>query len=117
MPRRLGSTALSASLLLLFFNSASAGTAKSAGSKPPDAPKHTTVDTYWGEKVAEDYQYMEDTSDPRVAKWARGQNAYTRAWLDRHPERKAVLDRIVALTHSESPRYYSATYRNGLYFC
>jgi len=74
------------------------------------------VDTYWGEKVTDDYQYMENVSDPPVAKWVKGQNAYTRAWLDGHPERKAILDRIVALTHSESPRYYSVTYQNGLYF-
>ena len=116
MPRRLGSTALSALLFLCLFNSAVAGTAKSAGPEPPKAPKHPMVDTYWGEKVTDDYQYMENVSDPHVANWAKGQNAYTRAWLDRHPERKAILDRIVALTHSESPRYYSVTYQNGLYF-
>src|SRR5439155_764673 len=88
----------------------------SAGPEPPKAPKHPMVDTYWGEKVTDDYQYMENVSDPPVAKWVKGQNAYTRAWLDGHPERKAILDRIVALTHSESPRYYSVTYQNGLYF-
>ena len=83
---------------------------------PPKAPKRTVVDTYWGEKVADDYQYMERANDPSVAKWAKGQDAHTRAWFDRHPERKAILDRIVALTHSESPDYYGMTYRNGYYF-
>jgi prolyl oligopeptidase len=116
MPHRLGCAALSASLLLLLQLSAVAGPAKSAGPSQPKAPKRTTVDTYWGEKVADDYQYMENDADPQVAKWAKGQNAYTRAWLDRHPERKAVLDRVVALTHSESPDYYGGSYRNGYYF-
>ena len=105
MPHHLGRAALSASLLLLLQLSAVAGPAKSAGPSQPKAPKRTTIETYWGEKVADDYQYMENATDPQVAKWAKGQNAYTRAWLDRHPERKAVLDRIVALTHSESPDY------------
>ena len=117
MPRRLGFTALSASLFLCFLlNSTGAGAAKSAGPQPPKAPKHTMVDTYWGEKVPDDYQYLENVGNPQVAKWAKGQNAYTRTWLDRHPERKAILDRIVALTHSESPRYNRGSYRNGLFF-
>src|SRR6266581_5897873 len=116
MSRHFSRTALSALLFLCLRNTAGAATAKSAGPQPPNAPKHATVDTYWGEKVGDDYQYMENVADPRVATWAKGQNAYTRAWLDRHPERKAVLDRIVALTHSESPKYYDVTYENGLYF-
>ncbi len=116
MSRHFSRTALSALLFLCLLNTAGAATAKSAGPQPPNAPKHATVDTYWGEKVGDDYQYMENVADPRVATWAKGQNAYTRAWLDRHPERKAVLDRIVALTHSESPKYYDVTYENGLYF-
>ncbi len=80
------------------------------------APKKTVVNTYWGTAVRDDYQYMEKASDPATAKWARGQNRYTRAWLDRHPDRKPILDRVVALTHSESPDYRSAAYRNGTYF-
>ena len=82
----------------------------------PKAPKSTVVDTYWGEKVADDYQYMERANDATATKWAKGQDVHTRAWLDRHSERKAILDRIVALTHSESPDYYSMTYRGGYYF-
>ena len=82
----------------------------------PKAPKKAVVNTYWGERVRDDYQYMEKGSDPTTAKWAQGQNRYTRAWLDHHPERKAVLDRVVALTHSQSPDYYSGSYRTGTYF-
>src|SRR6267143_416649 len=116
MRRSFGSTALSAFLILSLPLSAGAGPAKPSAPPPPKAPKRTTVDTYWGEKVTDDYQYMESAGDPVVAKWAKGQNAFTRAWLDRHPERKAILDRIVALTHSESPKYYRCSYRNGSYF-
>jgi prolyl oligopeptidase len=82
----------------------------------PKAPMRATFDTYWGETVQDDYQYMENTADPAVAKWAKGQDRYTRAWLDRHPERKAILDRVVTLTHSESPDYYGGSYRAGTYF-
>lgn len=82
----------------------------------PKAPKRTVFNTYWGEKVADDYQYMEDAADRGAAQWAKEQNAYARAWLNRHPERKAILERVVALTHSDSPDYYGMSYRNGYYF-
>jgi len=88
-------------------------------SKPPakpKAPKHTTTHSYWGVTVPDDYQYMENAKDPVVSKWAQGQNRYTRAWIDHHPERKAILERVVALTHSDSPDYYAGTYAKGTYF-
>ncbi len=122
MPRKITVPVLSTSLILLLHITAfagatkPAGTAKSTSPSQPRAPKRTTTNTYWGEKVTEDYQYMEKSNDPQVTKWAKGQNAYTRTWLDRHPERKAILDRVVALTHSESPDYYGGSYRGSTYF-
>src|SRR5512135_384075 len=90
-------------LLIISLQAAPAAAATKAATPPqPKAPKRTTFDTYWGEKVRDDYQYMESATDPEVAAWAKGQDAYTRAWLDRHPERKALLGRIEALTHSDS---------------
>lgn len=104
-------------LLILALQSVPAAeAAKSAGPAQPKAPKHTVVDTYWGEKVSDDYQYMENAADPQAITWAKEQDAYTRDWLNRHPERKAVLDRIVALTHSDGPDHYNASFRGGHYF-
>ena len=82
----------------------------------PKAPKHTTTNSYWGVTVPDDYQYMEHVKDPVVSKWAQGQNRYTRAWIDHHPERKAILERVVALTHSDSPDYYGGSFAAGTYF-
>jgi len=82
----------------------------------PKAVKKTVTNTYWGVTVPDDYQYMENGKDPGVGKWVRGQDRYTRAWMNGHPERKAILDRVVALTHSDSPDYYGANYTNGTYF-
>jgi len=82
----------------------------------PRAPKRTVTNTYWGVTVPDDYQYMEKPSDPAVATWGRRQDRYTRAWMTSHPERKAILDRVVALTHSDSPDYYAGTYYGATYF-
>jgi prolyl oligopeptidase len=71
------------------------------------------TNTYWGVQVVDAYQYLENVTDPQVVRWADAQNAYTRQWLDRRPERKAILDRVVALTHSKSPDFFGLTYRGG----
>lgn len=81
----------------------------------PQAPKVPVVDTYWGQPVADDYQYMEKP-DSAVETWVKEENAYTRAWMDRHPDRKAILDRVVQLTHSSSTKYYSMDFKGGAYF-
>ena len=104
-----------AALALLLLSPAWAAANSKLPAKPK-AAKRTVVDTYWGVRVPDDYQYMENAADPSVAKWAQGQNRYTRAWMERHPERKAILDRVVALTHSDSPDYYGGSYRPGTYF-
>ncbi|HEX7077103.1 MAG TPA: prolyl oligopeptidase family serine peptidase [Candidatus Eisenbacteria bacterium] len=116
MSSRFAVSALAAVLCLAFMQGASASSEKTKLPPRPVAPKRPVVDTYWGVKVADDYQYMETSNDPATAGWAKGEDAYTRAWLDGHPERQAVLDRVVALTHSDSPDYYGAVYRAGRYF-
>src|SRR6266436_1100969 len=76
-----------------------------AGLPPkPKAPKHEVTNTYWGVTVPDGYQNMENLKDPIASRWAKGQDRYTRAWLDSHPERKAILDRVVALTHRSEER-------------
>ncbi|MBI4365003.1 MAG: S9 family peptidase, partial [Candidatus Latescibacteria bacterium] len=108
---------LTATLALAAFLAASLDAAASSkASQPPRAPKRTVIDTYWGERVSDDYQYMESVSDPDVERWGKEQDAFTRAWLDGHPDRKAVLERVIALTHSESPDYSGLSYRYGYYF-
>jgi len=105
------------SLILLWLPAAALAAPKKAVAPPqPKAVKRKVVNTYWGVRVPDDYQYMERDSDRVVVKWVKAENAYTRAWLDRHPERKAILKRVVALTHSDSPDYYGGAYTGGHYF-
>jgi len=102
--------------LLLTAPASATQTNKPSVSHAPRAPKRTVVDTYWGVKVPDDYQYMEHAGDPAVVKWTKQQNGATRAWLDSRPERAKVVSRVVALTHTDSPDYYGGIYANGRYF-
>lgn len=80
---------------------------------PPLAPKRPVTDVYWDTKVVDEYQYLERVEDAEVAAWARAQNDYTREWLDGKPQRPAILERVVELTHAPSPRYFGLTARGG----
>jgi prolyl oligopeptidase len=83
---------------------------------PPVAPRRPAVNQYWGIEVADDYQYLENTDDPEVFAWVRGQAAYARQVLDAFPHRGALASRVKALTHADTPEYWSITHRAGLTF-
>ena len=36
----------------------------------PAAPKRPVTNTYWGVEVIDEYQILEDVTDPEVVRWA-----------------------------------------------
>src|SRR5678815_4750950 len=50
--------------------------------KYPQTRKDATVDTYFGTKVADPYQWMEDLNSPELKKWIEEENAITFKYLD-----------------------------------
>ena len=49
---------------------------------PPIAPKHPETKTIQGEKLVDDYQWLEDGANPQVKVWVQAENNYSRAYLD-----------------------------------
>ena len=95
-----------------------ASTASSASitATPPAATKHPVENRYFDTVVRDDYQWMEEWSDPATKAWVDGQNAYTRGILDAIPSRRAIRDRVELLTRSISPDYFALEYRGGTLF-
>jgi len=85
-------------------------------STPPPADKRPVEDRYFGDTVRDDYQWMENWSDPGVKSWVEGQNAYTRGVLDQIPARPAIRDRVAELSRDISPDYSALEYRGGTLF-
>lgn len=83
---------------------------------PPVAEKKVVVDTYHDTKVEDPYQWMESSSDPKVQEWTHGQNAYTRAMLDKLPGRDAIRKRVKELLTWQSPAYFALEERGGTLF-
>jgi prolyl oligopeptidase len=87
-----------------------------AASAPPAAARRPVENQYFGDRVRDDYQWMENWSDPGTKAWVDGQNAFTRGVLDRYPSRTAIRDRVTELTRSLSPAYAALEYSGGTLF-
>jgi prolyl oligopeptidase len=73
-----------------------------------------TVDVLHGLSVADPYRWLEDGASEEVKSWAKAQNAFTRAWLDRLPEREALRKRFRELYDIE--RVWPPLKRGQRYF-
>ncbi|MBS0581384.1 MAG: S9 family peptidase [Proteobacteria bacterium] len=75
--------------------------ALAAGAAIPAAPVARVAvvkDTYFGETLSDPYRWMENPKDPDWLPFLKGQNAHTRAVLERIPGRAALLTRIQQLS-------------------
>jgi prolyl oligopeptidase len=101
MPIRLSRRHFVALSAVLGMKAASA-TEKQGGPTPvpaaPVARVAPVVDEYFGEKITDNYRWMENAADPEWLPFLKGQNAHARAVLDRIPGRDALLARIRTLS-------------------
>ena len=84
-------------VILAVLTAAVAGAGCATTGPPPSARTVDVVDDYHGVKVRDPYRWLENGNNPEVAQWVEAQNAYTRAYLDRVPERAAIVDRLERL--------------------
>ncbi|MBI1745597.1 MAG: S9 family peptidase [Acidobacteria bacterium] len=64
---------------------------------PPKTKKKMVREVLHGQRVDDPYRWLEEGSSPQVRQWVSRQNAYTRAWLDRLPERDKIERRLSEL--------------------
>ncbi|WP_224248720.1 prolyl oligopeptidase family serine peptidase [Hyalangium gracile] len=83
---------------------------------PPVAEKKVVVDTYHDTKVEDPYQWLEPSAEPAVQQWTQGQNAHTRAMLDKLPARDAIRQRVTELITWQSSAHYGLQEKGGTLF-
>src|SRR5258708_38053969 len=79
----------------------------------PATKKAEQTDTYFGQKVADPYRWLEDDNSPETAKWVEEENKVTFGYLENIPYRKKLKERLEALYNYPK---YSAPSRTGEYF-
>lgn len=67
----------------------------------PETHKVDTVDTYFGEKVADPYRWLENDTTPETAGWVAAQNKVTFGYLDKISYRDKLKKRIEDLNNFE----------------
>ncbi|MEM6994709.1 MAG: prolyl oligopeptidase family serine peptidase [Myxococcota bacterium] len=68
-------------------------------SAPPMARRDDTTDTLHGVVVADPYRWLEDETDPEVAAWTAGNDAWARERLAKLPGRDALAERLAELMY------------------
>ncbi len=69
--------------------------------KYPETKKVDTVDTYFGEAVADPYRWLEDDSSAETEAWVKSQNEATFDYLDNIPYREELKERLSKLWNYE----------------
>ncbi len=82
----------------------------------PATRKLPVTDVYHGEKVTEDYRWLENWDAPEVQRWSEAQNVYARSILDKLPHVEQIRAQVTEIMSVKTPSFYSLAYRNGQLF-
>lgn len=70
--------------------------------KCPETPKLNTIENIHGIDVPDPYRWLEKNDDPKVKKWIKQQNSYTRSFLSNIPARNRIHERLNRLFETNS---------------
>ena len=118
MPARTAPSHFFATVLALASLTFAASTARAAAPEgaPPVAPLHPVTDIYWGQKIVDPYQWMEDEKSLEFQAWMKGQSDHTRTVLSRLPGRAALKERIAELSDAGTLVYQVATADSNYFY-
>jgi prolyl oligopeptidase len=87
-----------------------------ASQRSNPAPRQPVASEYHGQHVTEDYQWLEDGTNPAVRNWSATQNARARECLDHTEARPLIEARLRELFSRTSPDYYALQWGGGWLF-
>lgn len=80
----------------------------------PETAKDNTVDTYFGEQVADPYRWLENDTSAATTAWVEAQNKVTFDYLSRIPFREKLKQQLTELTNYE--KYGLPFKKHGKYY-
>jgi prolyl oligopeptidase len=87
-------------------------------SKKPDYPpteRRQVTDEYYGQKVVDNYRWLDNLKDPEVRKWNDAQNAFSRSYFDKTPSLDSIRARLKELYNIKYVTYYSFKFCKKLF--
>ena len=79
-------------------------------------PREPVTNTYHGVAVVDDYQWLENGTNPAVRAWTKAQNERTRAYFDKLDFRDGLEQQLSELVADQSASYNLNSYRRGIIF-
>jgi prolyl oligopeptidase len=107
-------TILVAAILILSVSACQQRAPKQIALTYPETKKIDQVDDYFGIKIADPYQWLEDDNAEEVKAWVEEQNSVTFSYLDNIPFRDRIKKRIEELYNY--PKYTSPMRAGDYYF-
>jgi prolyl oligopeptidase len=83
---------------------------------PPETPKIPILNEYHGQKVIDDYEWLENAEEPKVRAWTEAQTKRTRSYLESLPEYNRFLEEFQKDIVGKTVRYSDIKFAGGKIF-
>jgi len=87
-----------------------------AFAEPPKTNRVPVVDTYHGDKVTDQYRWLEDWKHVQVKAWSEAQNRYARGYLEKLPNLGPIRKRVSQILSAKTANIGTVVFRGGKYF-
>lgn len=85
--------------------------------KYPSTPERPVTNDYFGTKITDSYQWIEDLKNPEVQKWFKDQADYTNSFVQKIPGRDAFLNRAKEIQDYSGDSYgFVRQFGNNYYY-
>ncbi|MCJ7934952.1 MAG: prolyl oligopeptidase family serine peptidase [Chryseobacterium sp.] len=82
----------------------------------PKTPEKPVTNDYFGTKITDNYQWLEDLKSPDVKTWFKAQSDYSHRVIDNIPHRDDLYKRMKEVQEMVGDTYSSVLQRGNLYF-
>lgn len=82
----------------------------------PKTPEKPATDDFFGTKITDNYQWLEDLKSPEVKTWFKAESDYSHSIIDKIPNRDLLYKRMKQVQEMGGDSYSYARQRGNLYF-
>ena len=86
------------------------------GTTPPPTQRIPVTDDYFGMKVTDNYQWLENMKDSSVVSWFKSQSDYTNSYLDKIPGRDSLVEAFKKMDALTPVRITDIVRKDNRYF-
>lgn len=100
----------------IFFSALFYSQIFSAQYQYPKTPEKVVINDYFGTKITDPYQWLEDLKKPEVQTWFKAQSDFTNSVIDQIPYRDELYNRMKDVQKMVGDTYGNTIQRGNLYF-